>query len=128
MTYDIKQIISILPENEKREILDLLEKNITKSRKFPRKFSIIPVECDYGDKKSINFAFDISLGGLFIEVTDPDIKIGDSMNLKFPTLEKKKSLSLIAKVVWKNKSGVGLCFEEISEEYLKKLKEFFEEL
>lgn len=81
----------------------------------------------FGHLKGVLNVTDLSLSGLFVEVTDKTgLNPGSvvSLAIKFPTEE--KAVLLKAKVVNVNKRGVGCHFVDLSPKNIETIKNCFE--
>jgi len=112
----ILQIISTLSEVQLKKLLEALEKwrkpKFKEKRKYPRKQTLIWVECSGGRCNLYDFVQNMSVSGLFIETLVPFF-VGEelSMSLSLPGEEDPKKIH--GKIVRVETRGIGVQLDEL---------------
>ncbi len=119
ITARLFDIIKGMPEEEQHDLLI----SLSKGRKHSRKPYIMPIDYRTKDGSFRDFMIDISVSGVFIE-TNKEIPIGEDLLLNFSDPNTKESIKLRGKVVRKTPIGVGVKFDNISEDKIEILKSF----
>ena len=124
-------------KKERRQLIkkefDLIsQKKDRPLRKHTR--AVFCVMTDYARKKNdIVFSENISMGGVFLETSDP-LPAGAKIKLRFPLKSAYRPIQVEGKVVWSRKddsggketSGMGIMFQKIKKNDLEVLKEFLD--
>ncbi len=111
--------------SDDRQVLLRLIHQKTKDRRLnPRAPLATQVQCD--QCMSLAFSRDISLGGMFIETTDP-LPIGSALTVRFNLDQREKIVSATARISYQiEKMGMGVVFTEISEEDTAAIRHYLE--
>ncbi len=112
----IFQIISTMPEAQKRKLLTGLEKwqqaNFEEKRKYHRKQTLIWVECS-GDRRALyDFIQNISVSGLFIETLVP-FNVGEELSMTFSLPGAEDPIKITGKIVRVITRGIAVQFDEL---------------
>ena len=125
VTVRLIEIILKMSEEDQRYMLNELEpahsekKDISENRKptfedmreYPRKTSLIAVDCSTHNVCFTNFIHDISNGGVFIETNAP-FYVGQKIAMNFTLPEIESPISVGGKVIRMNSEGIGVKFIE----------------
>ena len=110
-----------LSEEEQRFLLKKIDKlNLKEKRAYPRKVCRIPVRYFYNEGIFNNFIVNISLGGCFIETRKP-FSVGEKFLLDIQLDGDSKSIRVKGEVTNAHRLGIGIEFEEVSDDMLGKL-------
>ncbi|MGD8521523.1 MAG: PilZ domain-containing protein [Desulfobacterales bacterium] len=80
-------------------------------REHPRKKCSIPIKFAMQNKIHQGEIKDISLGGIFLKTAN-NVKVGQRLRLAIPIRKKGKVIKRSGKIVWSNKVGVGIKFQQ----------------
>jgi Tfp pilus assembly protein PilZ len=94
--------------------------NLKEKRAYPRKVCRIPVRYFYNEGVFNNFIVNISLGGCFIETQKP-FSVGEKFLMDIQLDGNAKSIRVKGEVTNANRMGMGIVFEEVSDDLLGKL-------
>jgi c-di-GMP-binding flagellar brake protein YcgR len=111
-------------DEDRQKLLRLIHQKTRDRRHLPRAPLATQVECDRC--MSLAFSRDVSLGGMFIETTDP-LPVGSCITVRFNLGHNDRVVTAIAQVAYHvEKMGMGVMFKEIEpkdreaiEEYVK---------
>jgi hypothetical protein len=110
-----------LSAEEQRFLLKKIDKlNLKEKRAYPRKACRIPVRYFYNEGIFSNFIVNISLGGCFIETQKP-FSVGEKFLMEIQLDGYAKSIRVKGEVTNANRMGMGIVFEEVSDDLLGKL-------
>jgi c-di-GMP-binding flagellar brake protein YcgR len=113
-----------LSPDDRQVLLRLIHQKTKDRRLNPRAPLATQVQCD--QCMSLAFSRDISLGGMFIETTDP-LPIGSALTVRFNLDQREKIVSATAKTTYQlEKMGMGIVFTEISEEDTDAIRHYLE--
>jgi Tfp pilus assembly protein PilZ len=121
LTAKLINLILALNAEQQRYLLKKVENYILKEKRTStRKFCRIPVT--YSNNGSIysNFIINISRDGCFIEAQNP-LLAGEKILLDIQLEGNDKSFKIKGEVANTNRIGMGIEFEEISNDLLKKI-------
>ena len=90
-------------------------------RKHPRKTAAIPVELTLQSQAFEGSILDISTGGAFIEIDDMPVQEGNNISLNLACLSYGQPFVLEGRVVSKRPSGIGVTFDQLSENQRNRL-------
>ena len=112
----ILQIISILSEEQLRKLLEALEKwrkpKFKEKRKYPRKQTLIWIECS-GNRCALNdFIQNISVSGLFIETIVPFF-VGEELSMTFSLPDAEDPKKIHGKIVRVETRGIAVQLDEL---------------
>lgn len=114
-------LILNLSSEEHRFLLKKIEKlNLKEKREYPRKVCRIPVRYYYNEGVFNNFIVNIGLGGCFIETQKPFL-IGEKLLMDIQLNGEAKSIRVKGEVTNANRMGMGIEFEKVSGDLLRKL-------
>ena len=117
-------LILTLNSEEQRFLLKKIEKLILKEKRTSvRKTCRIPVRYYYNERIFNNFIVNISRDGCFIETRKPHV-VGKKILLDIQLDSDDKPARFKGEVANANRFGVGIEFEEISSNLMKKLGKF----
>ena len=120
MTKLFNLIITLNPE-EQRFLLKKIEKLIlTEKRTSARKVCRIPVRYFYYKRVFNNLIVNISRSGCFIE-TKKSLPVGEKILMNIRLDGDDESIRIKGEVAHANRMGMGIEFEEVSRDLLKKL-------
>ena len=120
MTKLINLVLNLSSE-EQRFLLKKIDKlNLKEKRTYPRKVCRIPVRYYYNEGIFNNFIVNISLGGCFIETQKP-FSVGEKLLMDIQLEGNAKSIRVKGEVTNANRMGMGIVFEEVSDDLLGKL-------
>ena len=120
MTKLINLVLNLSSE-EQRFLLKKIDKlNLKEKRAYPRKVCRIPVRYYYNEGVFNNFIVNISLGGCFIETQKP-FSVGEKLLMDIQLDGDAKSIRVKGEVTNANRLGMGIEFEEVSDDMLGKL-------
>ena len=120
MTKLINLVLNLSSE-EQRFLLKKIDKlNLKEKRAYPRKVCRIPVRYYYNEGVFNNFIVNISLGGCFIETQKP-FSVGEKLLMDIQLDGDAKSIRVKGEVTNANRMGMGIVFEEVSDDLLGKL-------
>jgi Tfp pilus assembly protein PilZ len=120
MTKLINLVLNLSSE-EQRFLLKKIDKlNLKEKRAYPRKVCRIPVRYYYNEGLFNNFIVNISLGGCFIETQKP-FSVGEKLMIDIQVDGDAKSIRVKGEVTNANRLGMGIEFEEVSDDMLGKL-------
>ena len=110
-----------LSSEEQRFLLKKIDKlNLKEKRENPRKVCRIPVRYYYNEGVFNNFIVNLSLGGCFIETQKP-FSVGEKFLMDIQLDGDAKSIRVKGEVTNANRMGMGIVFEEVSDDSLRKL-------
>jgi Tfp pilus assembly protein PilZ len=112
VTHRLFQWIASMSDDERRTLLELLEKGLLKGkcrRLYFRKKLPLPVAYSNDQDVYHNFTKDISLGGVFI-LTSVPFKVGQEIRIYFKLDEKDIPAKILGKVVRVTPEGIGVRF------------------
>jgi Tfp pilus assembly protein PilZ len=116
----INLILALNPEQQ-RYLLKKVENYILKEKRTSaRKFCRIPVTYSNNGRVYSNFIINISRAGCFIEAQNP-LLAGEKILLDIQLESDDKSFQIKGEVANTNRIGMGIEFEEISNDLLKKI-------
>lgn len=109
----LSELISNMPEAEKRELLNELEKRhkITEKRKHPRKHVFHLIDCSGQNYAFTDFIQNISASGLFIETNFP-IFINQELCMIFTPSATEGPIKITGKIVRVDPKGFAVKFDE----------------
>ena len=120
MTKLINLVLNLSSE-EQRFLLKKIDKlNLKEKRAYPRKVCRIPVRYYYNEGVFNNFIVNISLGGCFIETQKP-FSVGEKLSMDIQLDGDAKSIRVKGEVTNANRMGMGIVFEEVSDDLLGEL-------
>ena len=120
MTKLINLVLNLSSE-EQRFLLKKIDKlNLKEKRTYPRKVCRIPVRYYYNEGIFNNFIVNISLGGCFIETQKP-FSVGEKFLMDIQLDGDAKSIRVKGEVTNANRMGMGIVFEQVSDDLLGKL-------
>jgi hypothetical protein len=120
MTKLINLVLDLSSE-EQRFLLKKIDKlNLKEKRAYPRKVCRIPVRYYYNEGVFNNFIVNISLGGCFIETQKP-FSVGEKFLMDIQVDGDAKSIRVKGEVTNANRMGMGIEYEEVSDDLLGKL-------
>jgi CheY-like chemotaxis protein len=109
-------IITLLMESLRLQ--DEQRNNAKDHRRFERFDCMMAMDYDHEDWIKHCFLWDISLGGAYIETEQP-LSVGAFLVLGLPSPNMENHCKVNARVVRRDKKGMGVCFENISSEQKK---------
>jgi uncharacterized protein (TIGR02266 family) len=122
------ELITVLPENRQKELLNHLESRITNGkREYDRKplLAVVDYATQQGTYK--DFIKNISEGGMFIETRVPFVP-GQQMSLTFSLADLEKHVKVTGEVARKTPQGIGVKFKTIDEEQKERLHSILENI
>ena len=120
MTRLINLVLNLSSE-EQRFLLKKIDKlNLKEKRAYPRKVCRIPVRYYYNEGVFNNFIVNISLGGCFIETQKP-FSVGEKLLMDIQLDGDAKSIRVKGEVTNANRMGMGIVFEQVSDDLLGEL-------
>jgi len=100
-----------ITDDDRQKLLRLIHQKSRDRRQQPRAPLATQIECDRC--MSMAFSRDVSLGGMFIETTDPPPE-GSLLTVRFNLDQKDRVVTASAQVVYNiEKMGMGVLFMEI---------------
>lgn len=115
------EFLEIDPEH-RRLLLQFIHNKTGNRRKHPRAHFATQIECE--ESMSLAFARDISVGGMFIETSDP-MPVGSRLTLRFNLEENAPIVEVTAEVSYQvGRMGVGVQFVEVKPEDLQRIDDF----
>ena len=84
-------------------------------RKHKRRNCMIVMDYEINGRNHHGFLWDISFGGAFME-TDHSLSVGAKLTLDLSVPAQSLSCPINAEVVRRNDRGVGICFEELTDD------------
>ena len=117
ITHQLFQLITEMSEDEKRILLNLLERGTLKSkcrRQYFRKPVHMPVRYTNKDGLSSGVIRDISLGGMFI-VSRKAFSLGQSLSVSFVPANFEKTVWIAGDVTRVTPEGIGVRFRSMNE-------------
>ena len=112
----ILQIISILSEEQLRKLLEALEKwrkpKFKEKRKYPRKQTLIWIECSCNRCALNDFIQNISVSGLFIETIVPFF-VGEELSMTFSLPDAEDPKKIHGKIVRVETRGIAVQLDEL---------------
>jgi Tfp pilus assembly protein PilZ len=120
-TTKLSDLISTLNEEQQRYLLKNVEKFILiEKRTSARKICRIPVRYIYKDKIYNSLIVNISREGCFIETQKP-LSPGERILMDIQLQDDDKSFKINGEVANTNRIGMGVEFDEVSNDLLNKL-------
>lgn len=120
-TTKLFKLILTLNTEQQRFLLKKVEKLILKEKRTTaRKDCRIPVRYDYNERNFNNFIINISREGCFIETQKP-LSVGKKILMDIQMDGDGKSFKIKGEVANTNRIGMGIEFEEVNSNLLKKL-------
>jgi type IV pilus assembly protein PilZ len=117
------EFTEISPE-DRRTLLRLIHLRTADRRHHPRAPLATQIECDRC--MTLAFSRDVSLGGMFIETTEP-LPVDESLTVRFNLSPLDKVVSTTARVTYQLvKMGMGVVFTNLSAEDRKAIREYIE--
>jgi len=110
LTDRLFDLVSKMSEEQQADLLKYLSQ---KTRKFDRKTCVLTVDCEVRGSTSLDYALDISRGGVFIETTRI-LDLGEKVRLSLSFRALNKNLKVTGKVVWKSIHGAGIEFDKLT--------------
>jgi len=112
----ILKILSTLSEGQMRKLLEALEKwlkpKFKEKRKYPRKQTLIWVECS-GDRCDLyDFIKNTSISGLFIETIVPFF-VGEELSMTFSLPDAEDPKKIHGKIVRVETRGIAVQLDEL---------------
>jgi Tfp pilus assembly protein PilZ len=84
------------------------------SRKHPRKLCSLYIKYAVGRKIYSGEVKNLSLGGLYLQTNERDgLEIGTGVQLAIPNRKKGNIIQRYARVIWSNRTGVGVEFQRM---------------
>ncbi len=115
------EFLEIDPEH-RRLLLQFIHNKMGNRRKHPRAHLATQIECE--ESMSLAFARDISVGGMFIETSDP-MPVGSRLTLRFNLEENEPIVEVTAEVTYPvGRMGVGVQFLEVKPEDLQRIDHY----
>jgi c-di-GMP-binding flagellar brake protein YcgR len=112
--------------DDQNKLLRLIHQKTGDRRLLRRALLATQVECD--ECMSLAFSRDISLGGMFVETTDP-LPVGSTLTVRFNLDHKDKVVAAKAHVAYIiEKMGMGILFTELEPEDRAAIIEYVESL
>ena len=124
-------------KKERRQLIKKEFDLISQKKERPLRKHARAVFCimtEYARKKdNIVFSENISMGGVFLETSDP-LPAGAKIKLRFPLKSAYRPIQVEGKVVWSRKDtvdgketpGMGIMFQKIKKNDLEVLKELLD--
>jgi uncharacterized protein (TIGR02266 family) len=112
LTHRLFEMITSMSDDERRTLLELLEKGLLKGkcrRGYFRKQLRLPVAYSNENDVYRNFTRDISLGGVFI-LTSVPFKVGEEIRILFKIDEKDSLVKILGRVARVTPEGIGVRF------------------
>lgn len=81
------------------------------SRKHPRSSCSIPTVIQGNNRKARGEIQNVSYGGVFISCSE-ELSRGQRVYLTIPLKKKQKLITRAGKIVWRNRNGLGIKFED----------------
>ena len=118
VTHRLFQLITKMSDDERRTLLDVLERGLLKGRcrrSYYRKRLRLPVA--YSIQKNIhrNYTRDISLGGVFI-LTRDSFQAGEEIKIIFKSAGTETLIKLLGTVARVTSDGIGVRFTALNDE------------
>jgi len=118
VTHRIFQLVTKMSDDERRTLLDLLERGLLKGRcrrSYYRKRLRLPVA--YAVQKNIhrNYTRDISLGGVFI-LTRDSFQAGEEIKIIFKSGSTESLIKLLGTVARVTPEGIGVRFTAMDDD------------
>jgi c-di-GMP-binding flagellar brake protein YcgR len=111
---------------ERNDLLRLIREKTGDRRLVKRALFATQIECE--ECMSLAFSRDISLGGMFVETTEPR-PVGSTLTVRFNLDHKDKVVTATARVAYiLEKMGMGILFSEIAPADLDVIREYIESL
>lgn len=112
ITHRLFQMITSMSDDERRSLLELLEKGLLKGecrRGYFRKGICLPVT--YGNERDTyrSETKDISLGGVFI-LTSVPFKVGEEVRLFLKIYERDSLVKILGRIARVTSEGIGVRF------------------
>ena len=112
ITHRLFQVITSMSDDERRTLLELLEKGLLKGkcrRGYLRKSLKLPVTYAIGENTYRDSTKDISLGGVFI-FTRRYFQIGQQIRMVFRNKDNNNPVKIFGKVARVTPEGIGVKF------------------
>lgn len=112
VTHRLFQLITSMSDDERRALLELLEKGLLKGkgrRGYFRKPLNLPVTYAIGEKAYRNSTKDISLGGVFI-FTRIIFQTGQQIRMVFRDRDNRNPVKILGRVARVTPEGIGVKF------------------
>ena len=112
LTHRLFQLITSMSDDERRTLLELLEKGLLKGkcrRGYFRKPLNLPVTYAIGENTHRNSTKDISLGGVFIFTRTP-FQTGQEVRMIFRSKENRNPVKILGRVARVTPEGIGVKF------------------
>ncbi len=111
-----------IDSEHRRLLLQFIHNKTGNRRKHPRASFATQIECE--ESMSLAFARDISVGGMFIETTNP-MPVGSQLTLRFNLEQNEPIVVASAEVTYQvGRMGVGVQFVEIAPEDLHRISDY----
>ncbi len=125
----IKRIID-MSDNQRLILMKHLEEiasdtNNGDKRRKPRKDCLINVNMRLQGPRYTSYILDINQYGAFIE-TNEDLTVGQQMSLTFASPNSRESLNITGEIIRKDTQGVGVRFQNLSNNELQIIRSFAE--
>jgi len=110
-------LIKEMPEDQKIQLLNYIETQLSGYRKYPRKEVTIPSANVIGDHIFTDFIKNISAGGVFVTTKKPQ-STGDEISLNFMLSGHKRTIRVFGKIVRSDSNGFAVEFFQEPEQLL----------
>lgn len=125
--YLLKKVID-LPFEQQLLFLNKLENavaqiGITDKRQHPRKACLINVNVSLPTPIYSSYILDINQHGAYIESND-SYSIGRDVVLMFSSPDSGEPIQVVGKIIWIDKQGAGVKFNNLNNEQLELIKSF----
>ncbi|MGD8290509.1 MAG: PilZ domain-containing protein [Desulfobacterales bacterium] len=136
ITAALEGLISRMSDDQQMALLDQLQDQPTQAvnleeteisiRSHTRRSCIISANYVVDQRNFDGFVLDISPAGAFIE-TGEAFAAGQQIQLMFSLPNKSGQMNVSGKILWKNKLGIGLQFEDLSQQQIDLITAFVAE-
>jgi len=127
VTSRLIEMIILMPENERRALLESLEqKQAASKRKHARKKFVAVVDYVAEGRTYKDFIQDIGQGGVFIKTRVP-FALGQDISLTFTLPGNKHHIKIMGRVVRTTADGIGVEFKADDQDQLEAMKSLLED-
>ena len=115
----LMKAIKDMTEDQQRNLLNYIEKNLSENRKHPRKECAIASAYFIQDKIYTDLITDISSGGVHITAKESP-SVGDEISVNFVVSGQKRPIRLLGKIIRSSPDGFAVKFFDELEEVPEK--------
>jgi len=107
-----------------KQLEEIASRNgISDKRSHLRKDCLINVDVSVHGPSSSSYILDINQSGAYIETNEP-FSVGQEIKLSFSAPDSGNPLTVVGKIVWTDKQGIGISFNKMSKMQQRAIRSF----